>query len=606
MLDDLYIRFFRLAEKRIGDAAEFGIVSYISNSSYLTGRSHPLMRESLLDSFQAIWIDNLHGNRIASERTPTGESCETIFHVSGGGAGIKVGTCISTLLKQRTPKRKGSRARVMVRDFWGSADSKRSALLEAIGEGPGGTPPAHSDDIVAAEPRPYSEVTVTKANRWRFVSQESTGGFEDWPAIDELFPVGIQGVNPNRGLNCSVLDLDRAALVSRMTDYFSASSHASFGKGHPTLWKERARYKPEVVRDWLRANAQFDAQNIRPYLLFPFDQRWIYYEDRAKLLNEARSEFGVNLPGNEFLVLVPQPRRPSESRPMYCRTLADLHLHDRGSVCFPVTFLTAADRQSDRAKGQSVIGSRPMANISAQVWRKLSDAWGLSGELGDPSAATLVRTLFHMALAVLHSPSYERDHRESLAHDWAHLPIPREQKVAEQIASIGMTVAELLDASRDARTSTQYIVGEQMRELAVAAKSPVGAVAESDLRVTCSYFGGAKGRWEPRDVRDLEQLPSEWGRDTGDLWLNDAVFLRHVPRAVWEYELGGYPVVKKWLGYRQEKRIGGRGLTMRELDDLRGIVQRIAAVLLLRPKLDGAYEAACANAFSAEELGLRS
>jgi len=38
LLDDLYVRFLRLAEERIGEQAEYGIVSYISNSSYLTGR----------------------------------------------------------------------------------------------------------------------------------------------------------------------------------------------------------------------------------------------------------------------------------------------------------------------------------------------------------------------------------------------------------------------------------------------------------------------------------------------------------------------------------------------------------------------------------------
>jgi hypothetical protein len=107
LLDDLYIRFFRLAEKRIGERAEYGVVSFISNSSYLTGRSHPLMRESLLTNFHEVWIDNMHGNRIASERTPWGESCETLFSF-GEGAGIKVGTAITTLLKRKaspTPPR---------------------------------------------------------------------------------------------------------------------------------------------------------------------------------------------------------------------------------------------------------------------------------------------------------------------------------------------------------------------------------------------------------------------------------------------------------------------------------------------------------------------
>ena len=63
LLDDLYVRFYRLAEERIGEAATHGIVSYISNSSFLTGRSHPRMRRSLLSHFQRIWIDNLNGDK---------------------------------------------------------------------------------------------------------------------------------------------------------------------------------------------------------------------------------------------------------------------------------------------------------------------------------------------------------------------------------------------------------------------------------------------------------------------------------------------------------------------------------------------------------------
>src|SRR5262249_14902996 len=62
LLDDLYIR-ARLGEERIGIAADYRIVSYISNSSYLTGRSHPLMRESLLTNFHKVWIDNLNGDK---------------------------------------------------------------------------------------------------------------------------------------------------------------------------------------------------------------------------------------------------------------------------------------------------------------------------------------------------------------------------------------------------------------------------------------------------------------------------------------------------------------------------------------------------------------
>ena len=61
LLDDLYIRFVRLAEKRIGRRGSMGSSRSSPTHRSLTGRSHPLMRESLLVDFHAIWIDNLHG-----------------------------------------------------------------------------------------------------------------------------------------------------------------------------------------------------------------------------------------------------------------------------------------------------------------------------------------------------------------------------------------------------------------------------------------------------------------------------------------------------------------------------------------------------------------
>jgi hypothetical protein len=83
------------------------------------------------------------------------------------------------------------------------------------------------------------------------------------------------------------------------------------------------------------------------------------------------------------------------------------------------------------------------------------------------------------------------------------------------------------------------------------------------------------------------------------------VFLRHVPELVWRYELGGYPVVKKWLGYRDATRRGGAPLTLAEVDHLRDIVHRLAALLRLHEQLNPIYERASTTAFLAEDLGLR-
>ena len=61
-----------------------------------------------------------------------------------------------------------------------------------------------------------------------------------------------------------------------------------------------------------------------------------------------------------------------------------------------------------------------------------------------------------------------------------------------------------------------------------------------------------------------------------------------MPERVWEYTIGGYQVVKKWLSYR-ERDLLGRGLSADEVREVSAIVRRIAAILLLGPELDANY-----------------
>ena len=86
------------------------------------------------------------------------------------------------------------------------------------------------------------------------------------------------------------------------------------------------------------------------------------------------------------------------------------------------------------------------------------------------------------------------------------------------------------------------------------------------------------------------------------MYISEEVFFANVPELVWRYQLGGYPVLKKWLGYRQSNRRDGQPLTTGERRWFRSIVQRIAAVLVLGPDIDALYSSASANAFTAKEL----
>lgn len=594
LLDDLYIRFFRLAERRIGERAKFGLVCFISNSSFLNGRSHPLMRESLLRSFSEIWIDNLNGDKyktgktIPKELPGAGSSDQSVFTTDADPRGIQVGTDITTLLKR---KERTTDLRVHYRDLWGLADTKRKALLN----GTAGV---------------YDTFTPTKAQRFKFVPYESFGGYEEWPALDELFPEQSMGLNSNRGQEDSIIDLDRESLAIRMREYFSDMPWNDFARLNPELTLKRARYEPEAVRLKLQKLTKFREERIIEYVPLPLDSRWIYYEEEAKLISERSPKLWENLHQNEFLVVVPQSRRSSETRPLLATSLFGLHLQDRGSV----GFLLSA--KPEKAKGdlfEELANPVSAANLTPEAWVALQEAYGLKGDLTGQGAQNLVQSLFRAALGLGHAPKFESDHRESLAQDWMHLPLPKDKGLLAELAEAGGLVATLLDPLQTARPALRAVLGGAYAGLAVVTRAPKAAGA-LDTAVTYSYFGGGKGRWEAREgVAEWpvwEGAPQDadhpWGDVAGDLYLNTSTYLANVPERVWKYELGGYPVVKKWLGYRQAKRRDGKALTSPELDHLRGIVHRLAALLALHPRLDALYERTIENAFTAEELGLRS
>ena len=79
-------------------------------------------------------------------------------------------------------------------------------------------------------------------------------------------------------------------------------------------------------------------------------------------------------------------------------------------------------------------------------------------------------------------------------------------------------------------------------------------------------------------------------RDDGayDIYLNDDACWRNIPEAVWDYTIGGYQVIKKWLSYR-EKSLLGRGLISEEVRYVTEMARRITALIALQPSLDENY-----------------
>src|SRR5262245_1982846 len=507
--------FVRLGEERIGIAADYRIVSYISNSSYLTGRSHPLMRESLLTNFHKVWIDNLNGDKYRTGKLipqglpGAGTADQSIFTTEMDPHGIQPGTAIATWLKRQQPKSAPGKTEVLYRDFWGLAATKRAALIASL---PTGT--AAKGTTVPS----YAQVRPSRENRWRLSPHTQEAGYESWPGLDEVFPISFQGVNHNRGLEGGMIDSRYEVLQKRLHAYFNAETFEDAKRISPEIATERARYDPEAVWRKLKAEGHFNEAAIKPFLVFPLDQRFIYYVDKHKWLNEARPEFAKNLDQNEFLVSVPEPRKVSETLPIFSTTLVNLHVHERGSVVFP--------RQT---RGADLFADQE-ANIDEAAWRTLREIFGLHGDRRDEHARVFVGKMFRVAFAVLHAPSYEAEHASALSADWAHLPIPKESAVFGCLTDRGEQVARLLDANRDARDVIDAILGhKRAATIGALRRRDGGPVTTDDLKVTVTYWGGGKGRWVPRAFLEEEKPENgyamAWGHRTGELFINDTNLL---------------------------------------------------------------------------------
>ena len=138
------------------------------------------------------------------------------------------------------------------------------------------------------------------------------------------------------------------------------------------ICEPRGDYDAPVMRKHLQEHSRFSLNAVVPYLVFPFDTRSVYYEVGGQLLNRRRPELWENRQENEFLLAVPEPRKVSESRPLFATMLFDLHVHDRGTVGFPAE-VKPEPQQRDLFYRTPEADPIPRANVDDQIWSVVSE-----------------------------------------------------------------------------------------------------------------------------------------------------------------------------------------------------------------------------------------
>ena len=565
-LNDLYVRFFRMAERRIAEETGRGVVCFISNYSWLDGLSFTGMRERYLEVFDAIRIDNLHGDRIISEYAPDGRTSETVFALRGQSPGIKVGTSIALLTKTQSAVSPSPIGRILYRDLHQArAEERRQALLDSL----------DANEVDSG----YSAFVPNVRLGLPFKPMAVSDRWFDWPALHDLFPVSFPGVKTSR--DGFLVDVDLYRLRARVGDYFDAGlSHEEIVRRYPAAMKTTARFDARAVRDVLLKRGGPDEAGFIRFAYRPFDNRWLYWEKDTKLLDEKRADYRPHVfEGNLWLVFQ-NKARPDLSPPLVTSNIGDLNQMNSSVYCVPA-FLDNAGLES--ANDRKL---RHYPNLS-----------GIAQSYLERINANVV-DLVHYAVAVLHDPAYNQTNADALRAEGPRIPLPDwpdgdangAAKEFARTAAHGRTLTALLDSDTPVPSGTSAILRSVIAAVAMPATVDGRNMATADFAITAGWGhyghgdvvmpgqGRAVERAFTADERAAmsDALPA-LGETTFDIYLNANAFWRNVPAAVWRYKLGGYQVLKKWLSYR-EQVVLQRSSCSNEIQRFADTARRIAEI----------------------------
>ena len=591
-LDDLYIRFFGIAEHCINkQKISRGVVCFISNFSYLGNPSYVVMRQRFLQTFDKLWFDCLNGDsRETGKLTPEGQPDPSVFSTPYNREGIRIGTAIALMLQTGLQNPEPT---TYFRHFWGV--NKREEILNSL----------QTDNFQ----QQYTVTHPIPETRFSFRPSNIEPHYLEWAKVTEICAVPpSNGLMEKRG--GALIDIDRDALEERMQAYFNPDldweAYKCLGYG---LVKPQASFDPKIVRRKAIMEDKFYPHRIVRYSLRPFEVRWCYYTSVTGVWNSSRPPLWKQCwEGNKFLITRPTGVASSEGCPFFfTRLLGDNDFLRGHAYYFPLQLMNGSRLRSkerlsllDLLKEKPEI-DQPFANLSASARQYLADL-GLPNPDEDTETALLI---WMHTLAIGYSPAYLQENADGIHQDFPRIPLPKSRELLIASANLGQQLAQYLDTETKVEGVTTGTIHQNLRGIAVIAKVGGGQLnADADLALTVGWghLGKdgvtmpGKGRLQKRPYtsQELQVLSASdqavLGANTNDIYLNEIAFWKNIPERIWDYTIGGYQVIKKWLSYRQESLLN-RSLKREEIQEVSYMARRIGAILLLESALNANYKA---------------
>ena len=387
-LSDDYIKFIALGQHYIEKNGS-GILAYISNNSFLDGVIHRQMRKSLMETFDKIYIVNLHGNARSHESAPDGSIDQNVFDIM---AGVSINIFVKTSKSKKL-------ADVYYRDLYGKRDTKYDFLTSHS---------LQNSDFISLKPvEPYYFFKPKNFSK----KTEYDNGFK----IDETFFVNASGIKFRK---------DNLLVFFTYSEVCDMLHDVNNYDTKYVLHK----YNTTETKDWLLTDkkkyfSDNDLENtIKTVLYRPFDTRYTYYPlnniSNIIVRGDSRKNLMQNMLKNNISLLCSRSLNGVEFSVLVTDILSDIHSIGGQSYVFPLYTYLNDDKTP---------------NLNPQIVHEIENKIG----------QTTPESVFDYIYGVLHSPSYREKYREFLKIDFPRIPYPENKDKFEHYRKYGEQLRKL-------------------------------------------------------------------------------------------------------------------------------------------------------------------
>jgi predicted helicase len=525
-LSDDYIKFIRFAHDRI-ERTGYGIVGMITNHTYLSGLIHRGVREELLKTFSEIYVLDLHGSSLLGETTPEGGKDENVFDIQQG---------VAIILAVKQPTTDVALAEVYHADLWGKREVKYAYLAEY--------------DVSSTT---WQELEPQSTSNFFFVPKDFDLEEEydrGW-SMKDIFVQHAVGLATRR--DKLLIDFDKHELISRFQALASNQDEDVL----------RNRYEIRDTPYWNLENArkQIRLMPIEDFVqrVFyrPFDSRCIYYNPRIIERGDARWPLMRHMLQRNLALITSRIIKGEEPH----HAFVSKHIVEKicispktsnNAFVFPLYLYTTPEDTAGTLFATQETTREP--NLSPQfiaaVMEKLDLNFIPDGK-GDLQTTFGPEDIFHYAYAVFHSPTYRERYAEFLKIDFPRLPLTSDRGLFKALAEKGeeLVALHLMQAPALDHLITKFDVP--------------GSNQVERIRYAEPHRDGQEG-----------QVP-------GRVYINKTQYFEGIEPEVWEFQIGGYQVLNKWLKDRK-----GRKLSFDDIIHYQKIVVALKETMRLMQEID--------------------